>query len=51
MGFCPYLIFYTYVDELLTRLSMSGFGFMIGHKYYSGIGYVDDIYLIVPSIY
>ena len=40
-----------YVDELLTRLSMSEFGCMIGQKYYGAIGYADDISLTAPSIY
>ena len=37
--------------ELLKKLSMSGFGYMIGHKYYGAISYANDIYLIAPTIY
>ena len=30
---------------------MSGFGCMIGHKYFGAVGYADDIALIATSIY
>ena len=33
-----YIYIFVYIDELLTRLCMSGFGGMIGHKYYGAIG-------------
>ena len=42
-----------YIDEMVTRLCMSGFGCMIGHKthnYYGAVGYADGIAL-VASIY
>ena len=40
-----------YIDEMLTRLCMSRFGCMIGHKYYGAVGYAVDISLVAPSIY
>ena len=36
------ILFSVYIDELLTRLGVSGFGCMIGHKYYGAIGYADN---------
>ena len=45
------ILFFIYIDELLTRRRMSGFGCMVGHKYYGTIGYADDISLVAPSIY
>lgn len=45
------ILFSIYIDEMLTRLCMSGFGCMIGHKYYGAVGYADDISLVAPSIY
>ena len=57
------ILFSIYIDEMLTRLYMSGitehyilllympgFGCMIGHKYYGAFGYADDISLVAPSI-
>ena len=44
-------LFSIYIDEMLTRLCMSGFGCMLGHKYYGAVGYAVDIYLVTPSIY
>ena len=45
-GILSPILFFTYIniDELLTRLSMSGFGCVIVHKYYGAIGYADDAF-------
>ena len=40
-----------YIYGMLTRLCVSGFGCMIGHKYCGAVGNADDISLIAPSIY
>ena len=45
------ILFSIYIDEMLTRLHISGFGCMIGHKYCGAVGYADDISLVAPSIY
>ena len=45
------ILFSIYIDEMLTRLRMSGFGCMFGHKYYCPVGYANDISLVAPSIY
>ena len=44
------ILFSIYIDDMLTRLCMSGFGCTIGHKYYGAVGYADDISLVAPSI-
>ena len=51
MGLSPilyiyYIYIYIYIDVLLTRLSVSVFSCVMGHKYYGAIGYADDISLI-----
>ena len=33
------ILFSIYIDEILTRLCMSGFSCMIGDKYYGAVGY------------
>ena len=43
-------LLYMYPNQL-TRLCMSEFGCMNGHKYYDAVGYADYIFLIAPSIY
>ena len=40
-----------YMYPQLTRLCMSEFGCMNGHKYNGAVGYADNIFLIAPSIY
>ena len=43
-------LFSIYIDEMLTRLCMSGFDCIIGYQYYGAVGYADDISLVAPSI-
>lgn len=45
------ILFGVYIDELLCRLSRSGYGCKIGHLYYGALGYADDVSLIAPSLY
>jgi hypothetical protein len=45
------ILFGVYIDELLYRLSQSGYGCKIGHLYYGAFGYADDVSLVAPSIY
>ena len=45
------ILFSVYIDEMLNRLSRSGFGCMIGHEYYGAFGYADDVSLVAPSAY
>ena len=45
------ILFGIYVDELLLRLSLSGYGCKIGHLYYGAVGYADDVSLVALSIY
>lgn len=45
------ILFGIYIDELLSRLRSSGYGCMIGHRYYGAVGYADDVSFIAPSVY
>ena len=45
------ILFGVYIDELLYRLSQSGYGCKIGHLYYGAFGHADDVSLVAPSIY
>ena len=45
------ILFGIYIDELLKRLSQSGYGCKIGHLYYGAFGYADDVSLVAPTIY
>ena len=47
---CP-ILFGMYIDELLLRLSQSGYGCKIGHFYYGALGYADDVSLLAPTLY
>ena len=44
------LLFTVYIDELLTRLSRSGYGCHIGGRFCGAVGYADDIILITPTV-
>ena len=37
------ILFSVYIDELLTRLKLSGYGCMVGHVYCGAFAYADDI--------
>ena len=39
-----------YIDELLTRLKLSGFGCHIGHHFTGALAYADDVVLVAPTI-
>ena len=43
------ILFGIYIDELLKRLSQSGYGCKIGHLYYGAFGYADDVSLVAPT--
>ena len=45
------ILFGMYVDELLLRLSQSGYGCKIGHFYYGALGYAYDVSLLAPTLY
>ena len=45
------ILFGVYIDELLCRLRKSGYGCKIGHLYFGGVGYADDVSFIAPSLY
>ena len=45
------ILFGMYIDELLLRLSQSGYGCKIGHFYYGALGYADDVSLLAPTLY
>ena len=40
------ILFCIYVDELLLRLSHSGYGCKTGHLYYGAVGDADDVALV-----
>ncbi len=44
------LLFCIYMHELLKRLEADGVGCWIGKYYYGGVGYADDLTLVVPSV-
>ncbi len=44
------MMFRVYMDELIRELKSCGIGCHIGHKYYSSLGYADDLKLFCPSI-
>ncbi len=49
-GVASPVMFTVYMDELIMELKRSGIGCHIGHKYYSSLGYADDLKLLCPSI-
>ena len=48
-GLSP-ILFCVYTDELLKRINESGIGCHIGHLYFAGLGYADDVGILSPSI-
>jgi len=48
-GVASPLLFTVYIDELLKRLEKHGVGCCVGHEWYGGFGYADDLKLISPS--
>lgn len=43
------VLFTVYIDELLTRLKVSGVGCHIGNCFMGALGYADDITLLTPT--
>ena len=44
------IFFCVYMDELLYRLRLSGFGCHVGNIYIPAIGFADDVALLAPTI-
>ena len=44
------VLFCIYMDVLIGRLKDSGLGCYIGHKFYGGFGYADDLNVMCPSV-
>ncbi len=40
-GVLPPVLFGMYIDELLSRLKGSGYGYMVGHLFCGALGYAD----------
>ena len=45
------MLFTLYIDQLLLKLRNTGVGCHIGNVFMGGLGYADDILLIVPTVY
>ncbi len=43
-------LFGVYIDGLFLQLKESGIGYHIGHIYCDGLGYADDLTLLVPTV-
>ena len=43
------ILFTLYIDELLKELESLGLGCYVGHQFYGGLCYADDITLLAPS--
>ncbi len=43
------ILFSVYIDRLFTQLSNSRIGCHIGNHYAGGVGFADDIKLLLPS--
>ena len=50
-GILSPVLFTLYIDQLLLRLRNTGVGCHIGNVFTGGLGYVDDILLIAPTVY
>jgi hypothetical protein len=48
-GVASPLLFTVYIDELLQRLEKKGIGCCVGHEWFGGFGYADDLKLLCPS--
>ena len=44
------ILFSIYFDELLKRIERTGIGCHIGHHFYGGLGYADDVVLLSPTV-
>ncbi len=44
------ILFCVYMDELLVRLSKSGIGCHLGHRFAGALCYTDDLTLLAPSL-
>ena len=44
------ILFCIYFDELLKRIERTGIGCHIGHHFYGGLGYADDVVLLSPTV-
>ena len=44
------VLFCIYMDELIGRLKESKLGCYVGHQFYGGFGYADDLQVLCPSI-
>ena len=44
------ILFCIYFDELLKRIERTGIGCHIGHHFYGGLGYADDVVWISPTV-
>ncbi len=49
-GVASTILFTVYLDELLVRLEKTNVGCYIGHEWYGGFGYADDMELQCPRI-
>ena len=45
------ILFCVYMDELLSRLSQSGAGCHMGHRFAGALSYADDLTLLAPSLH
>ena len=45
------ILFCIYFDELLKGIERTGIGCHIGHHFYGGLGYADDVVLLSPTVY
>ena len=48
--YCPRYFFCIYFDELLKRIERTGIGCHIGHHFYGGLRYADDVVLLNPTV-
>ena len=44
------ILFCIYFDELLKRIERTGIGCHVGHHFYGGLGYADDVVLLSPTV-
>ena len=45
------VLFGLYIDELLVRLTKSGYGCWIGHRFCGAFSYADDVSLVAPNLH
>ncbi len=44
-------LFVVYVDDMLEKRKESGYGCKVGSKFYGGVGFADDLFLLNPTIF